>query len=223
MTDNDTRRYEMFLRVRRLGMDEAASLASNSFVGELFNKLGQLITELDSHASAQSSGLNSARQSTRSKGVARDELERDLNAISRTARSMSSSVPGLEQKFRPARGLKDQELLTAARVFAADTLPLKAEFLKRGLAANFLEDLDDDINAFEAALTQGAQGRETHVNATATIDDLIERGMNTVRELDPIMHNIFEDKPGKLAAWMSASGVERAPRRATTPTPPPTP
>ena len=43
-----------------------------------------------------------------------------------------------------------------------------------------------------------------------------------VRELDPIMRNIFDDKPGKLAVWLSASRVERAPRR-TTPTPPPTP
>lgn len=223
MTDNDNRRYEMFLRVRQLGTDEAASLASNTFVNNLFNSLTQVISELETHASAQASGLTTARQSTRSKAVARDELERDLSAISRTARSMSSSVPGLEQKFRPARDLKDQDLLTAARMFASDATPLKMEFIKRGLPPTFLDDLNDDITAFEQALTQRTQGTETHVNATATIDDLIERGMNTVRELDPIMRNIFDDNPGKLAAWLSASRVERAPRRAAQPVAPPTP
>ncbi|MDT4895912.1 MAG: hypothetical protein QOH25_989 [Acidobacteriota bacterium] len=153
--------------------------------------------------------------------MARDELERALNAISRTARSISNSVPGLEQKFRFSRDLKDQDLLTTARMFATDALPIKAEFIKRGLPANFLDDLDNDITEFEESLTRRTQGTDKHVNATATIDNLIERGMKTVRELDPIARNIFDENPGKLAAWLSASRVERAPRRATQPPPPP--
>jgi hypothetical protein len=223
MTDNDTRRYEMFLRVRRHGTDEAASLAANSFVTSLFDSLSQVVTELETYTNAQSSGLTSARQSSRSKAVARDELERDLQAISRTARSMALSLPGLEQKFRFTRDLKDQDLLTTARMFASDALPLKAEFVKRGLSANFLEDLEDDIQAFEEALTQRTQGTATHINATAAIDDLIERGMKIVRELDAIMRNIYENNSGKLAAWLSASRVERAPRRTPQPPQPPTP
>jgi hypothetical protein len=221
MTDNDTRRYEMFLRVRQHGTDEAAGLASHTFAASLFANLSQVIAELDAHSGAQSSGLTTARQSTRSKAVARDEVERDLKAISRTARSMSQRVPGVEQKFRLSRDLKDQDLLTTARMFASDALPLKVEFVKRGLPATFLDDLNDDITAFEEALTQRTQGTTTHVNATASIDDLIERGMNTVRELDPIMRNIYADNTGKLAAWLSASRVERPPRRA--PQPPTTP
>lgn len=222
MTDNDTRRYEMFLRVRQLGTNEAASLAANSFVLDLFNKVGQVITEIDALASSQASGLTTARQSTRSKGVARDEVERDLNAIGRAARSLAHSVPGTEQKFRFSRDLKDQAMLTAARMIASEAIPLSAEFIKRGLPANFLDDLNDDIAEFEEALTRRTQGTEMHVNATAAIDDLIERGVSTVRELDPIMRNIFDDKPGKLAAWLSASRVERAPRRNMQPPPSPT-
>lgn len=107
-------------------------------------------------------------------------------------------------------------------MYAADALAYKAEFIKRGLPATFLDDLNDDIAAFEEALTQRTQGRETHVNATATIDDLIERGMKIVRQLDPIMRNLFEDQPGKLAAWLSASHVERSPRRKQQPQQPTT-
>lgn len=213
MRDDNTRCNEMFHRVEQLGKDEAASYAANAFITELFNSLSTIISEIETHANAQASGLTSARQSTRSKEAARVELERDLNAITRTARSMSVTMPGLEQKFRSARDLKDQDLLTTARMFAADAQPLKAEFIKRGLPASFLDDLNDDIAAFEEALTQRTQGRETHVNATATIDDLIEQGMKIVRQLDPIMRNLFEESPGKLAAWLSASHVERAPRR----------
>jgi hypothetical protein len=126
---------------------------------------------------------------------------------------MSGSVPGIEQKFRSTQHLKDQELLTAARMFAADALPLKAEFIKRGLRATFLDVLAEDITAFEDALTEREQQTRTHVSATAAIDDLMERGIKTVRELDPVMRNIFEDNAAKLAAWLTASRVERAPRR----------
>ena len=221
MNDNDTRRYEMFLRVRQLGTDESASIASFAYVKDLFNSLGEVIAELEAHANQQASGLSSARQSTQSLAAARDELESDLKAISRTARSIANSITGLEQKFRWPSELTDNDLLTRARMFAADALPLKAEFIKRGLPANFLDDLNEDIAAFEQALTQRNQSKGTHVNATATIDDLIERGMKIVRELDSLMRNLFENAPGKLAAWLSASHIERAPRsRPATPTQP---
>lgn len=226
MTDDDTRCYEMLLRVRQLGTDEAATIASNTFVTDLFNSLSQVITGLETHANQQSSGLTTARQSTRSMTVARDELERDLAAISRTARSISQSIPGLEEKFRFTHDHKNQELLTASHLFAADALPLKTEFIKRGLPANFLDNLNDDINAFEEALARRTQGTTAHVNATAAIDDLVERGVKIVRELNLIMRNIFDDNHGKLAAWLSASHIERAPRRSTAktqPAPPPTP
>jgi hypothetical protein len=220
MTDDHTRRYEMFLRVRQMGADEAATLASNAFVNGLFNSLSQVATELETHSGAQASGLTTERQSTTSKAVARDELERDLAAIGRAARSMSQSMPGLEEKFRFSRDQNDQGLLATARMIAADALPLKAEFIKRGLSATFLDDLNDDINTFEEAGTHKTQSTATHVNATAVIEELIARGMKIVRELAPIMRNIFDDKPGKLAAWLSASHVERAPRRAKPPTSP---
>jgi hypothetical protein len=223
MTDDDTRRYEMFLRVRQHGTDEATSLAANTFVTSLFNDLSQIVTELETHAGAQSTGLTSARQSTRSISVARDELERDSQAISRTARAIALNAPGIEEKFRLQSKLKDQDLLTFARRVATEALPLKAEFTKRGLSANFLEDLNEDIEAFEEALMQRTQDTATHINATTTIDDLIERGMRIVRELDAIMRNLYEDNPGKLAAWLSASRVERAPRRRPQPPAPPAP
>ncbi|PYS49274.1 MAG: hypothetical protein DMF68_10495 [Acidobacteria bacterium] len=213
MTDDNTRCGEMFLRVDQLGKDEAASYAANTFIADLFNSLSSIISGLETHTNAQASGLTNVRMGTRSKEGARVELERGLDAMRRTSRSMSVTMPGLEKKFPSVRHLKDQELLTAARMYAADALPLKAEFIKRGLQPTFLDDLNEDIEAFEEALRQRTQGRETHVNATATIDDLIEQGMKIVRQLDPIMRNLFEDNPGKLAAWLSASHVERAPRR----------
>jgi len=55
--------------------------------------------------------------------------------------------------------------------------------------------------------------KESHVAATAAIDVEVERGMNAVRELDPIVRNKFASDAATLAAWSSATHVERNPRR----------
>jgi hypothetical protein len=163
-------------------------------------------------------------ESTGSKAAARDELRRDLEAISRTARALAMSTPGLEDKFRAPRSISDQALLATARAFAADALPLKTEFTRRGMPDDFLEDLASDIEEFEQAINQKIQKREVHIAATAAIDTVIERGVNAVRELDAIMRNKFADDPASLAAWLSASHTQRTPRQTTaSPSPPPPP
>lgn len=212
MKDSDTRRYEAFLRVREFGTAHAAQFPPNSFGAEKFTALGEVIKGLDKHATTQVSGRSTARQGVTGKAAARDELRRDLEAINRTARSMAFDTPGLEDKFRLQREPKDQELLSAARAFAADAQPLSAEFTRRGLPANFLADLASDIESFEQAINRKTSGRAAHVAATAAIDDLIEDGMKHLRQLDTVVRNIFADDPATLAGWTSASHVERTPR-----------
>ena len=108
----------------------------------------------------------------------------------------------------------DQDVLAAARAFAAAARPLKAEFVKRGMREDFIEDLEANIGAFDEAIARRIESRGSHVESTAAIDDATERGVGALRELDPIMRNILADDPAKLAAWLSASHVERAARRA---------
>jgi hypothetical protein len=225
MKDSDTRRYEAFLRVREFGATNAAQFPPNSFGAERLAALNAVITGLERHSSTQVSGLNTAQQGVTGKAAARDELRRDMEAVSRTARSMAFDTPGLEDKFRLPRSPKDQELLNTARAFAADAQPLAAEFVRRGLPADFLADLASDIESLEQAVNRKTEGRTAHVAATAAIDDLIEEGMKHLRQLDTVVRNIFADDPATLAAWISASHVERAPRRkqpaaSSQPTPP---
>lgn len=222
MKDRARHRHEMFLRVREFCASRAAEFPATTLAGELVARLNGVIDEMDTHTAAQSSGRSASMQTTVSKAAARDELRRALEAISRTARALAISIPGLEDKFRAPRSISDQALLAMARAFAADALPLKAEFTRRGMPDDFLEDLASDIEVFEQAINQKIQKREEHVAATAAIDSAIERGVNTVRELDAIMRNKFADDPASLAAWLSASHTQRAPRQTTaSPSPPP--
>jgi len=209
----DTKRQEMFVRVQEYGVQFALAFPAGSYGAGQFAQLGGVIEELKTHALDQSRGRSSVRESSASKAAARDELMRRMEAISRTARVMAFTVPGLEDKFRLARGVGDQALLLLARTFADDATPLKAEFTKRGLGPNFVEELREAADNFDAAINRKAQGRGKHVAATAAIDDIIERGLRCVRELDALVRNTFASDPSALAAWESASHVERLTRK----------
>ena len=222
MKDTERRRLEMFMRVREFGTAHAAQFPPTSFAGEQLAALDSAINALETHASAQSSGRSGARAGAAGKAAARDELLRDLEAISRTARSMALTTPGLDDRFRLPQNRSDQDVLAAARAAATDAPPLKAEFVRRGMPADFLEDLAADIEAMEQAISQKAQGTESHIAATAAIDAEVERGMTAVRQLDPVVRNTFASDPSTLAAWLSASHVARTPRPSP-PSPGPTP
>jgi hypothetical protein len=222
MKDTERRRLEMFQRVKAFRDERAAQFPPTSFAGEQFAALTQVLDELQTHASAQAAGMSTARAGASGKAAARDELLRDLEAISRTARPMAAAAPGINEQFRVPHNQGNQAVLAAARAFASAALPLKTEFVKRGMPADFLEDLQADIAALEEADARKSQGRESHVTATAAIDDLIERGMRAVQELDPILRNTFVDDASRLAGWMSACRVERSarPGKAKSGTPP---
>lgn len=103
-------------------------------------------------------------------------------------------------------------------------MPLKAEFIKRGLPATFVEDLTGAVSELEQTVSQKIQNRDARISSTATVKALVSEGVVVVRELDPIMRNVFAADPAALAAWESARRVERTPRRRKaaeeTPTPP---
>ena len=105
----------------------------------------------------------------------------------------------------------------------AEATPIKSDFIRFGMPEDFLEDLAADIAAFEQAITQQSQGLEQQTSGTAAMDETIDRAMKALRQLDTIMRNVLRDDIGMLTAWMTASHVERVPRRRRSGQQPPPP
>lgn len=55
--------------------------------------------------------------------------------------------------------------------------------------------------------------------ATAEIGESVQRGMVARRILDGVVRNVYKNDPGKLAAWTSASHIEKPAKKTETPTP----
>lgn len=213
MNDRIIRRQEAYLRVREFGVAFAARIPATSLATTLLARNNQTITRLESATSKQSSSSRAEDEATVSKSLVKEDLIDDLMRISRTARGMRRTTAGIEDKFRSPGKLKDQELLAFARAVAADAVPFKAEFTARGLPEDFLDDLNDNIAKFEDAIAKQTKAGGDKVGATASAGEIAAEGMETLRELDPIMRNIFEDDPEALAAWLRARHVERAAKR----------
>jgi hypothetical protein len=209
MDDVERRRFDMLRRVSDFGTENADDFPVGSIGATNFAVVGAVLGELEQSGAAQASGASAGRQSAALKSAARENVRDDLREINRTVRALALDFTGLNDKFRMPRGDNDQTLLAAARSFASDAAPYKNQFVEYGLPADFIDDLEDDIAAFEQAVgsKNTAQGNQTA--ATASIDEQIERGMLAVRRLNAIVANKYRSNPAKMASWTSASHVAR--------------
>ena len=208
MNSLDLRRYEMLMRVRDFGAAHEDLFPPSTLGGTSFAAVGTAVAALHEHAATQVSGRGSAREGTVSKGVAREALRDSLEAIVRTARAMALDTPGVDDKFRVPRDTGDQIILNAARAFAQDAAPLSADFLTHDMPADFLEDLQRDIDGFEEAIRDHEAGKDTHVAARAGIEAAIDAGLDAVLRLDAIVPNRLRADAKTLALWERARRVE---------------
>jgi hypothetical protein len=213
MKSTEARVIEMLIRVRQFGLTHASSFPAASSGAELLSVVAGAIENMEGHSADQSQHTRAARQQTRQKAAARHALRETMEAISRTARAMTRSTPGVQEKFRLPEDAREQSLLATARSFAADAEPLKDEFVRRGMPTTFLDDLRAQIQIVEQSLDGRAQKSAARVLATAAVAEAAESGRRAVRELDAVVRNVFSNDHSALAEWESASRVERAPHR----------
>lgn len=214
MDDRNRKRYDMFVRVRQFGADNAADFPAGSVGAAQFAEISAVIELIEDLDARQSAGIGDARFAFVGKDTARENVREDLSDISRTARSMVYQFPGINAKFRMPRRTNDADLLASARAFQTEARTHLSDFIAYGLPENFLDDLQNDIEAFEQSLGTTGSAIDTHVEATAEIGAAVRRGMVAWRILDGVVKNRYRSNGGKLAAWTSASHIERAAAKA---------
>lgn len=130
---------------------------------------------------------------------------------------MEYEFDGISNKFRMPRNRNDADLLNKGRAFFTESAPYDQDFQDYGLDKNFRAHLNTAADAFEATFSTTASATAEHVEATAKTGESIRLGMVAVRILDGVVKNKYANDVGKLAAWTSASHVEKAPTKKPTP------
>jgi hypothetical protein len=223
MRNTQTRNFDTLRRVDDFGESHADSFPIGSLGAQKFQAIKAVIAEVEAHGAAQSGGKGAAQAGTNAKSAARDDLRQQMVAIRETALATEEAVPGVSARFRVPHTKGEHALISAARAFVEAATPLKNEFLQREMPATFLEDLTAAVERFESALNEKNVNTEKRIAATAAISAALERGMKLVRELDAIIKNKFRGDAATLAAWASASHVERPPKKRAPRTTPATP
>lgn len=217
MTKNDRVRLDMFIRVAQFINDNISDFPTGSVVAAQLGVLNDCIGTLQTLSGDQSAGMSDARFQHNNKATARENLREMLSDISETARSMVYQFPGIDIKFRMPRGNNDADLLARARAFQTDAAPLAADFAAYELDPNFITELAALIEDFEQSLAAPGAAIDSHVAATADIGEETRKGMVAVRTMEGAVKNKYRGNTGKLAAWLSASHIERTPARTATP------
>ena len=115
---------------------------------------------------------------------------------------------------------REELTVAAARAFAINALPLKQDFIDWGMETDFLEDLNADIAAYDAA----SQTQDTrYAGREGDTDDLeiaVKTLVDAIDDLDTLMNNILRSNPPVLSQWREASHYDKPPRAKRLPTPP---
>ncbi|MEP6788869.1 MAG: hypothetical protein ABJB40_10590 [Acidobacteriota bacterium] len=217
MNDSDRRRYEMLVRVRQFGLDNTADFTG--IAAAKFTQVGTKVDEIEAKSSEQQAGFGESAQQFNVKDTAREDLREEMSVISRTAKSMEYEFDGISSKFFFQRNLNDVSMHAKAQAFYTESLTYNADFISYGLPSTFRSDLKSASDAFELSFSSTASAVADQVAATADTSAKIREGMVMVRILDGIVKNKYSADPGKLAAWLSASHVEKAPKKKDPPTP----
>jgi hypothetical protein len=184
------------------------------------------VPKVNTVAAQQVSSEEASTSGTDLKAIFFGHLHDDLIAISRTARTIAQTVPGVAAQFHLPHNLTYGNVPNIARAFATDAAPLQAQFVALELPADFIQHLNDDLDAFEGADDTQQSGDQIRGKSTAGIGQNLKPALDAARALDTIVRNKYANNPAVLAEWTIASHTERAPRPAkkapaTTTTPKP--
>ena len=217
MNDRIRRDYEMFQRVLLFldeNKDDFTAIPAVAAKVTILQTETQKIADLGAEKVSTTAG---AKDATIYKGDLRDALEDAMQNIADMWKPMAKKHENSHNKFRMPRNNNDQLRIDTAGSFIEDATPLKADFIARGMPANFIADLTAKRDAFEAVDNESEAARLDRIGVNAQFSDPVKLCRTAVEDVDPIVKMVYRTTPGRLAEWLSACHVERAPKKKDSP------
>ncbi|MBX7222145.1 MAG: hypothetical protein K1Y36_19500 [Blastocatellia bacterium] len=221
MNQQLARKLNVFQRVQQFCNANTATLNTIPFAVELQTNLSNIITELRTLSQVKNTGKNTMRENTMQKRDLRDAIYQTLASINQTAQLIAFDLPRFDEKFQLRRKGKIEALLIEAKGFVQSAQGFQNEFVKYGMAVNFIEQLNTDITTLEQSINNQNLGRVTKTSADKQIEETIDRGMLTINRLDRVIKNAFANREAILSAWKITRQMERTTPTATLPPPAP--
>ncbi len=210
MNDFEIRKCEMFVNVRDFVETHPKIFTQDELTGKWRATFLESLQEVKEQAAIQVSGRSAFREASTAKAAEAETLREILDRLRLTAVALAQEDPGLEDKFRLPASRTNQALLNAARAFSRDAAPLVRSFIDHKMPADFIQTLESQIKAFEAAISNRTASRRTHVVAKVGLSKAIETATEALQHLDAVVVNSSHEDTLFMAGWNNVRRMERA-------------
>ena len=215
------RRYDKFTRETAFFDVNQDDFAPASPVRTHVGTLKQVVLDMDKAKVGQGGGTAIPKE------ILIDGVQLDLGLIRGLAIAFDLDEPGFLKRFPLAENNETSILTTAATylkelaITPTDTpaqitakTALVARFVAHELPADFVEELQADLQSIQGKDTEFDDANVEGVENTAALGRLSKQGMKESVYLNAIMRVKYKGNSDKLRGWESASHLERAPKKA---------
>lgn len=220
MKDSNRRDYEACKRDVQWSVDYVALIPVGTVFETKFAAMSAKVDSIEAKAGDQMLAIGETGEEFDQKGDSRSELRQKVSDISDAAVAAEPDNPGIQEVFRFRRNMNDADLLATARAFVLREPEFGAVIKDYSNNGSWSAQLTAAADAFEAAIDQASSALGSRAAAVAEINQEVAGAMQIKRTLDKMVP-LFITDTGALAAWNTATHVERAPK--SKPKPPPTP
>ncbi len=169
----------------------------------LKQELDEVVGQLTANAAAQEAITKQSRvQTTEIKRLRKTLRDGQMKPIVKMSRTMKLQINGSDITFvLPAFGTVSERLAAAGDAMVTALKVVGPEFVARGFASNFVEQLSNATKALRDAIDQRSAQLSRRSGTTAAIMRDRDRLVRLVRVIDTLVRPVIQTDPELLAAW----------------------
>lgn len=197
--------------------EHAAFFPADKPAGQRIAALKEVVRQLGTLGGTQEDSDRDAQAATGTKEEILASVWVDLVGMARVARALDDEHPTLASRFKTPDSKSEEAILNAAKAalnaltdpdHPSEAAALVALFIDEGMPDDFVEDLQNDLEAALAAnRAQDEHGGDRHED-TLAIARQIALGVKLAEKLDAYAKNRFRENAVLLSAWIAAAHLE---------------
>jgi hypothetical protein len=214
MNDKQRRHFERGARVSAHCAANPEDFPADSVAGASLKRLNEHLAAIETLDVAKATNMSAQQQGSQGRRELRQAIRSQITTYYKTSEVIGRDHPEVKGIFQRVQTDKsDRTLLAFARSYSTAAKPLKSLFSEYGVSSDYFDSFDTNIDAFETHIARQNEGAGARVASNAGIEEALRHVDEEVGRLDVIARNKYRSDPAKLAAWESASHLERSARR----------
>ena len=174
-------------------------------------RLDDIVASFTTHAVDQSANDRDTQGETAKQQQLRVQLSTDvMRPIAEIARRNLSTTPEFKS-LRMPRQVFGPAFLASAKGMAEAAAIHKDTLIERGLPADFLDQFQTALTAFEASVTEREKSRTRRMGATQGLALQEKEARSVLKVLDSLVNQALRGNAVLLGAWAGARAIHRRP------------